>query len=313
VPAETAAHHLQHQPPAQRGPHQVGALPPLRRLVEADLAYHAEPVRHERDRALWADRFPRTPELTTLSAHPQVPATDFIREAVMLPREPTSKLKAAAWDARVAMPEMLIAATAAYVQRMVGTTDVLLNLLTTARKGALMRSVPGMVANSLPVPVTILPAMTLADLVVHAAEEIRRTVRHQHYRGQWVRNHMGLPGDLRPFGPTVNILGFNAERVFGGCTATAEELSTGPVDDIEFIAGETPAGEVSIHINANPALYSQEELAAHAARFVGFLADLAGLEPDEPLARLDIVPPAGRPAGMIGRSRRGRSCSRAGS
>ncbi len=279
-------------------PFGQSAPPPLSRLVEDDVAYHADAARHERDRAVWADRFPRTPELTTLSVHPPAPATDFIRETVVLPREAARKLKAAAWDARVALPEVLIAATAAYVQRMTGSSDVVLNLLTTARKGALMRTVPGMVANSLPVAMTILPGMTRGDLMVHAAEEIRRTVRHQRYRGQWVRNHMGLPGDLRPFGPSVNILGLNVERVFGGCTATAEELSTGPVDDIEFIAGEIPGGGVSVHVNANAALYSRAELAAHAARFGEFLENFADLDAGDPLARLDIVPEARQPAGV---------------
>ncbi len=278
-------------------PAEEGALPPLRLLVDDDVAYHAGSAHHERDRAMWTGRFPRTPELTALSARPPAPATDFVRASVLLPGEATRKLKAAAWDARVALPELLIAATAAYVQRMAGTPNVLLNLLTTARKGAAARSVPGMVANSLPLPVPIRPSMTRRDLVTGAAEEIRRTVRHQRYRGQRVRDHLGLPGDPRPFGPTVNILGLGAERLFGGCRATAHELSTGPVDDIEFIAGETPAGDLAVNVNANPALYRQDELAAHAARFVGFLADLADLGPDEPLARLDVGPATGHPAG----------------
>ncbi|WP_410641042.1 amino acid adenylation domain-containing protein [Amycolatopsis sp. lyj-346] len=272
-------------------------LPPLRLLVDDDVAYHADSARHERDRLMWTDRFPHVPEPTTLSARAPAPAADFIRESVRLPAEATEKLKAAAWDARVALPELLIAATAAYVQRMAGTTDVLLTLLTTARKGAAARSVPGMVANSLPLPVPVRPSMTRGDLVTAAAAEIRRTVRHQRYRGQRVRDHVGLSGDPRPFGPTVNILGLGAERTFGGCRATAHELSTGPVDDIEFIAGETPAGDLAVNVNANPARYRQDELAAHATRFVAFLADLAGLGPDEPLARLDAGPVTGHPAG----------------
>jgi hypothetical protein len=255
-----------------------GAPPPLRLLVEDDVAYHADPARHGSDRAMWASRFPGEREPTTLSSRPFVPATDFIRESALVPAEVARKLRAAAWDVRAALPGLLIAATAAYVQRMTGSPDVLLNLLTTARTDPRLRPVPGMVANAVPVPVTIRPGMTRGELVTEAAVEIKRTVRHQRYRGRRVREHLGLTGDPRPFGPTVNILRVGQERHFGGCRATVHDVSTGQVDDIEFVIGETPDGGLPITVIANPALYRQDEPAAHAARFVAFLEDFARKE-----------------------------------
>lgn len=252
-----------------------GAPPPLRLLVEDDVAYHADPARHERDRAMWAGRFPRTPAPTTLSSRPFTPATDFVREAATVPGEVARQLRAAAWDVRAALPGLLIAATGAYVQRMAGTPDVLLNLLTTARTDAQLRPIPGMVANALPVPVPIRPGMSRGELVAEAATEIKRTVRHQRYRGRRVREHLGLPGDPRPFGPTVNILRVGQERSFGGCRASVHDLSTGQVDDLEFVIGETPEGDLPLTVIANPALYRPDEVAAHAAGFVAFLADFA--------------------------------------
>jgi len=224
---------------------------------------------------MWASRFPVGREPTTLSSRPFVPAADFVRESTMVPGEVSRQLRAAAWDIRAALPGLLIAATAAYVQRVTGTADVLLNLLTTARTDSRLRSVPGMVANAVPVPVPIRPGMTRGELVTEAAVEIKRTVRHQRYRGRRVREHLGLPGDPRPFGPTVNILRVGQERFFGGCRATVHDVSTGQVDDIEFVIGETPEGGLPLTVIANPALYRQDEVAAHAARFVAFLADFA--------------------------------------
>ncbi|WP_206794704.1 condensation domain-containing protein [Amycolatopsis sp. MtRt-6] len=252
-----------------------GAPPPLRLLVEDDVAYHADPARHGTDRAMWASRFPGEREPTTLSSRPFAPAADFVRESALVPGEAARKLKAAAWHVRAALPGLLIAATGAYVQRMAGTPDVLLNLLTTARTDARLRPIPGMVANTLPVPVAIRPGMTRAELVAESAAEIKRTVRHQRYRGRKVREHLGLPGDPRPFGPTVNILRVGQERHFGGCRATVHDVSTGQVDDIEFVIGETPDGGLPVTVIANPALYDQDEVAAHATRFVAFLADFA--------------------------------------
>ncbi|MEQ0558026.1 condensation domain-containing protein [Amycolatopsis sp. NEAU-NG30] len=274
-----------------------GAPPPLRVLVEDDVAYQADPARHGDDRDMWAGRFSRTFAPTTLSSRPFAPATDFARESAVVPAEVTRKLEKIAWETRVALPELLIAAAAAYVQRMAGTPDVLVNLLTTARKGALMRSVPGMVANSVPVPVTVRPGMTRGELVAEAAVEIKQSVRHQRYRGRRVRRHMGLDGDPRPFGPTVNILRVGEERLFGGCSATVHDLSTGQVDDLEFVIGETPDGSLPLTVLGNPALYRRDELAAHAARLVAFLTDFAGLDPDVPLARIDVERATGHPAG----------------
>jgi len=252
-----------------------GGPPSLRLLVEDDVAYHADPARHGSDRAMWASRFPRKLEPTTLSSRPFVPAADFVRETALVPGDVARTLRAAAWEVRAALPGLLIAATAAYVQQLTGTTDVLLNLLTTARTDPRLRPVPGMVANAVPVPVAIRPGMTRGELVTEAAVEIKRTVRHQRYRGRRVRDHMGLPGDPRPFGPTVNILRVGQERFFGDCRATVHDVSTGQVDDIEFVIGETPEGGLPLTVIANPALYRQDEVAAHAARFVAFLADFA--------------------------------------
>ncbi|MDX3187121.1 condensation domain-containing protein [Streptomyces sp. MN03-5084-2B] len=250
-----------------------GAPPPLRLLVEDDVAYHADPVRQAEDRAMWASRFPVGREPTTLSSRPFVPAADFVRESTMVPGEVSRQLRAAAWDIRAALPGLLIAATAAYVQRVTGTADILLNLLTTARTDSRLRSVPGMVANALPVPVR--SGTAHGELVAQTVAEIKQTVRHQRYRGRRVREHLGLLGDPRPFGPTVNILRVGQERSFGGCRASVHDLSTGQVDDLEFVIGETPDGGLPLTVIANPALYRPDEVAAHAAAFVAFLADFA--------------------------------------
>ncbi|MEC3975542.1 non-ribosomal peptide synthetase [Amycolatopsis sp. H20-H5] len=271
-------------------PLSEGALRSLRLLIDDDVAYHDGSAQYQRDRAMWSERFPVTPELAGFSGRAAVPATDFIRECGILPRSVREKFEAAAWAARIAVPEALIAATVAYVQRMTGTSDVLVNMIASARKGAVMRTVPGMVANSLPLPMVIRPDMTRADLFAHAADEIKQTVRHQRYPVALVRNHMGLPGDSRPFGPTVNILGLGGEYSFANCVATAHDLTSGPVDDIEFMFGENAAGDFTLHVYANPALYSEQDLVKHVSQLVRYLTDFAGLGAQDRLARIDVAP-----------------------
>ncbi|WP_208630404.1 non-ribosomal peptide synthetase [Amycolatopsis kentuckyensis] len=157
---------------------------------------------------------------------------------------------------------------------------------------------PGVVANPLPLPLTVRPDMTRAELLAHTAAEVRRTVRHQRYRGRLVRGHLGLPGDVRPFGPAVNVLGLGEARSFGGCVATGRVLSTGPVDDLEFIIGETGGDGLFLDVNANPALYTGDELDGLLTLFVAFLAEFANFADDRPLARLDAGP--ARPVWGVG-------------
>ncbi|MEU5259418.1 amino acid adenylation domain-containing protein [Amycolatopsis sp. NPDC021455] len=266
------------------------ALVPLEVLVDDDRAYHAGSAEFDRDRALWTDRFPCPPEPTSLSGRAPALATDVVRRSARLSRSDAERLRESAWRARVALPELVVAATAAFAGRMTGSRDVLLTLLTTARRGAAARRAPGVVANPLPLPLTVRPEMTRGELLAHTAEEVRRTVRHQRYRGRLVRGHLGLPGDVRPFGPAVNVLGLGETRAFGGCTATGRVLSTGPVDDLELIVGETGGDGLFLDVNANPALYTGDELAGLLTLFVDFLAEFANFAGDRPLARLEAGP-----------------------
>ncbi|MEQ0558014.1 amino acid adenylation domain-containing protein [Amycolatopsis sp. NEAU-NG30] len=266
-----------------------GAFLPLARLVEDDRAYHDGSAEFEKDRALWTTRFPSAPAFTSLTGRAPALATGLVRRSARVSPATAERLKAAAWQARVALPEIVVAATAAFVQRMTASPDVLLTLLTAARRGGAARRVPGMVANQLPLPLTVRPGMTRDELLRHTAEETRLTLRHQRYRGRLVRGHMGLPGDVRPFGPAVNVLGVGQPR-FGGCEAIGHILSTGPVDDIEFIIGETESDGLSVDLNANPALYTGDELDALLTLFVDFLTEFADFPGDRPLARLETGP-----------------------
>jgi len=264
-------------------------LPPLAVLVDDDRAYRGGSAEFEKDRALWTERFPSPPEPTSLTGRAPVLATGLVRRSERLSPATAELLKASAWQGRVALAEIVVAATAAFVQRMSGSRSVLLTLPTASRHGGVVRKVPGMVANQLPLPLTVRPDMTRAELLRHASEEIRLTLRHQRYRGRLVRSHMGLPGDVRPFGPAVNVLGLGRPR-FGGCEATGHILSTGPVDDIEFIIGETEGDGLTLDVNANPALYTGDELAGLLRLFVDFLSEFANFADDRPLARLDAGP-----------------------
>ncbi|SKA13309.1 non-ribosomal peptide synthase domain TIGR01720/amino acid adenylation domain-containing protein [Marinactinospora thermotolerans DSM 45154] len=288
----TALHDALGDADADPGP----ALPPLRLLVEDELAYRAS-GRIDTDREFWTARFPHPPELTGFSgeggsAEPVASARAH-RHTRRIDPDTAGRLREVARAARTSWSVLAIAAAGVYTQRVTGLRDILLTLPVTGRSGRDARAIPGMRANFLPLPLRIRPSMARDDLVRHVAAEVRASLRHQLYRGERVRRDIGVPGDdIRPFGPTVNVLPPGEPMRFGAARAVVRNLSTGPVEDVQFLFEDLDDGGVALHVDANPLLYERAEAGAHADRLAHLLGQLS--EAGTTLARLSVLHPAER-------------------
>ncbi|KOU36274.1 condensation domain-containing protein, partial [Streptomyces sp. WM6378] len=270
-------------------PTTEGQLPPLHALVDDEREYTAS-RRFARDRDHWARTFADGPAPVSFAPHEVVPARGFLRRSVRLEESTVRRLRAAAREAEVTWPTLVIAAAGAYTQRMTGADEILLTLPVNARTSAAGRSVPGMVANYLPLRLTVHPATTPGRLLREVANSLLRTLKHQRYRGDRVRRDMGLRmDDRRPFGPFVNVLPPEPELSFGGCAVTLHNLSTGIVNDFMFAVSDSADDHVEIHLNANPELYTAEELDAHRDRFTAFLDAFSRCPLDRPLAGVGVL------------------------
>jgi L-arginine---[L-arginyl-carrier protein] ligase len=232
-----------------------GRLPSFRVLLDAEAAY-AESAASESDREFWAGRFAGTPEPVSLSTAPPARGTGLLRRSTTLPSAAAEPLRAAARRAGVTWAAFAAATVAAYTQRISGASDVMLTLPVTARTGPLSRSVPGMVANYLPLTVSVRPEMSRDDLLRTTSTELLKVLRHQRRRGDLIRKDIGLRlDDRRPFGPFVNVLPQEPRGRFGRCTAEPVNLSTGIVDDIIITVLDGPDGALDLHLNGNPRMY----------------------------------------------------------
>ncbi|MFH8800532.1 amino acid adenylation domain-containing protein [Streptomyces sp. NPDC017936] len=271
-----------------------GALPALRVLVDDEQAYLGS-AKHERDARFWAGRFPETPEPTRLSPRRPTRARHTLRWNSPVPAATVTRLERVAWESRVTLPAALVAATASYLAQVTGGSRVLLTLPVPARSTSAARTVPGMRANFLPLPLDVTPALTRDDLLEHTAAELRTTLRHQGYRGDRLRRELGLSADAElSYGPTVNVLESGADLVFGECTARLHNHSTGPVPGIQMIYLDAPDGRWTLRLDANPGLFTDEELAAHGERLLGYLESFALAPAGLPLGRVDVTLPAER-------------------
>ncbi|MBX7553605.1 amino acid adenylation domain-containing protein [Streptomyces sp. tea 10] len=259
-------------------------------LVAADTAYRGG-ERFAADREFWQQRLADCPEPVGLSDRSPVMAHGLVRHTEFLPGEAVEGLRDLAREVGVTWPAAMMTAAALYLQRSTGVDEVVLGVPVSCRLGRAARSVPGMVSNVVPLRVPVRQGATLAELLTQVSAELRAVVKHQHYRYEdLARDRRLLNGGGRLTGPEINIMMFDYQLRFGDCAAVVHNLSIGPSDDLSVIVYERSDGRgLQVDFDANPALYSDAEIAAHQRRFVGFLDRLATAGPDIAVGRLDLA------------------------
>jgi pristinamycin I synthase-2 len=283
--------HLVTQRVAEAYAGRVPEAAPLEPLVAADREYQGS-ARQRSDRDHWSRRLADRPEPVSLAGRPPAePARGILRRTATIDDAPLRELASrlgARWN------RVLIAAVAAYAQRMTGAPEVVLGLPVGGREGVTELSTPGMASNVLPLRLAPRADMTAEALVRHVAEETAELLAHQRYRGEDLRRDLAWPAAGRFFGPVVNIMGFGPELRFGEHRTTRHNLSTGPVEDLAVNVYDRRDGRgLRIDFDAHPERYTEAELAAHHGRFVGFLRRLAA-GADLPLGRIEVTAPEER-------------------
>ncbi|POX57921.1 non-ribosomal peptide synthetase, partial [Streptomyces sp. Ru62] len=279
------------------------AIPAFHQLLDGERRY-LESQQVDRDRAYWTGRLTASgdgpaPELVSLSDRDPAPGRSALRHTTTLSPGATEALRDLARTGKVTLPVLMVGAMAAYTQRVTGAAEPLLTLPVTGRTGAVAREIPGMLANYLPLAVRVRPELTAPQLLRRAWTEVSGALKHQRYRGDRIRRDIGLrTDDRRVFGPFINVLNQDPALAFGDCPGTVVNLSTGIVNDLIVTVLNTADGTMEIHLDGNPELYTDTDLAAHLARFEAFLADLATLPADQPLARIGVRAP-GEPVGLL--------------
>src|SRR5439155_8242797 len=107
--------------------------------------------------------------------------------------------------------------------------------------------------------------LTVAELVGHAAAQVREVLQHQHYQIAELRRLVGAGGDSPSlFGVSVNVMRFDYDFGFGGHRAIAHNLSLGPVEDFSIsVYDRADGGPLRVDFDANPALHGAADLALY--------------------------------------------------
>ncbi|MFJ7471833.1 amino acid adenylation domain-containing protein [Peribacillus frigoritolerans] len=271
---------------------EEGAFAPLRLLLEEDKAYRKS-EKFESDRQFWQDRFADQPEVMSLADRAPRTSKGFISQTGYLSSAATLSLKANAHTYSGSWHEVVIAVTAVYVNRLTGSEDVILSLPMMGRLGSSSLNIPSMVMNLLPLRLSVKPDMSFQELVKQVSKEVRTIRRHQNYRHEELRRDLKLLGDnQRLFGPQINVMPFDYGLDFSGNKAITHKLATGPVDDLSInIYDKSDGNGLRIDLDANPEVYTNEDLSIHHKRFVSFLEKVAAAENVRSIGEIDLLLP----------------------
>uniref|UniRef100_UPI003F4A428F amino acid adenylation domain-containing protein n=1 Tax=Nocardia sp. bgisy118 TaxID=3413786 RepID=UPI003F4A428F len=255
----------------------------LREIYDSEMSYR-ESSRFTADAEYWEQRIAEMPQRCSLVTG-VAPAHALGRDhRHQLSDEVKARLDAAATRFGVGAPGLVMAALAVYYAQATGAHDVVLSLPVSGRTTAMLRRSSGMLANVVPLHVTVGERTTLAEIVNAIRIEVSGALRHQRYRHEEIRQATGeveATGGRNLVGPVVNIMLFPGEVEFTGIETSLHVLTSGPIEDL-FVNIYQHGAQAPVHLDftANPDLYDEETLARHHLRFVKLFEGLLEAEPD---------------------------------
>jgi amino acid adenylation domain-containing protein len=264
-----------------------------RDIVADELAYRSS-EHHQRDRSYWLEQLADPPPRVTLSGRPSTRPTGFVKTTGRIPH--SLDLEELARRHGASPAALIVAATAIYLNRMTGAGEMVIGMPVAARIGPRSRSIVGMAANAVPLRVSIAPSDAIGEVIARTARSMRGAMRHQRYRTEDLRRDLGLkPSDPDICGTYVNFTPFEQGIAFGGHTISSNPLGNWRVEDLQVVyyGGNQPAGQ-RIDVVANPAHYTEAELAQHCRRFIRVLEQLAAAEADAPVRSIELLTTAER-------------------
>ncbi|GAA0477263.1 hypothetical protein GCM10010361_47170 [Streptomyces olivaceiscleroticus] len=261
-------------------------------LLEEETGYQGSPD-HESDRAHWFGHLADWPDRISLSdraAGASRPAERF-QSSVRIERIDELAVKhGTPWAV------VVLAATAAYLHRVTQQEEIVIGLPVRARTTRTALTTPGMLANVLPLRLSVRSDMPFRALVEHVSAQASEVLAHQRFRGEDLQRELRRAGAAdEPSGVVVNVVSFDGKIRFGGLQGAVHQLSSGPVRDlsIEFFGG-TEGADLRLSFDPNPELHDAETVAAHRDRLAAFLGFLVQADEQLPVGEIDILTAAER-------------------
>ncbi|MCJ0902137.1 non-ribosomal peptide synthetase [Rhodococcus sp. ARC_M6] len=269
-------------------------VPPLRplglqSLYELDASYRSS-TRFESDRRYWSELTAgmhepvRLSERRAATSMPQRMLTRTLDAALAVRITEVSKL----W--RSSEVPIIAGAYAVYLARTAGATEVTLSLPISGRTTAAMQRSGGMLANIVPLRVSVRPESTPIEIVNQLSIQLTGALRHQRFRYEDMPDQDFHGGTRDSAGPAVNIMMFHNAIRLGGVVGEFHVLTSGPIDDLFFsIYPAAAGGDIRLGFEANPHVYSEADLGVHYQQFMHVLSEFVDASADRAVGQLGVL------------------------
>jgi len=270
----------------------IGESPfaPLETLLQSEAEYKSS-SRYKKDRQYWLGNLINLPETASLSRR-VLPENGkkLLRKNMHLSQSLTNQITLLAQSLGASLPQTLIALVSAYFYRMTGAEDLVFAMPVTARTNRSQRSIPGMMANAVPIRLSLSNEITLEQLIKQVSKVVLKALRHQQYRYEDLKRELGLMSAGQQIASLgVNIEPFDYQLAFGDCSTSLHNLSNALIDDLTvFIFDRHDNNGLKIEFDANPTRYTEQELENHLAQFAR-LIDAMMLTPAGPISKATLL------------------------
>jgi len=251
-------------------------------VVQDDQTYQNSP-RCNASRDFWLSRLPQSPRPVSLSRS-RAPIEQWpLHLSTEINSDTFSQLKHFAQEVDCNWADVITGAVAALIYQRTAAGDIILGLPVMGRIGTPALRVPAMVMNIAPLRLQTKNLRNLQDWAKQVAAEQNICRPHQRYRYEHLRRDLNaVGGDKRLYGPVVNIMPFDRQLRFGKASAQVRNLSAGPVEDISFAFVLQPDNSLRFDLEANPARYTEQQLADYQQQLLAIFADVAQPLPISP-------------------------------
>jgi glyine---[glycyl-carrier protein] ligase len=268
----------------------------LQTLLDEQRAYLNSP-QLAADRQYWHARLAGWRERASVASRLGTAASQTITHSLSVPPAVKDGLIAAAALHRGTLPQILIASVAVLYHRLTGMSDLVLSIPVSGRFRA-TRDVPVTAANVLPLRLALDADMTAGDIVQLVSREVRGMVRHQRYRGERLVQETLGPGS-QSFGPTVNVMPFYEDMLFGA-PASGDNICIGPVPDLMVSLCPMDDGRgLRLDLEGNKGRYDTRDIQALTLCLVRVLEAIAA-DPARRVGAIELMDAAERRRLLVG-------------
>ncbi|MCG1056113.1 amino acid adenylation domain-containing protein, partial [Mycetohabitans sp. B5] len=255
-------------------------------LLQSEAHYRAC-TQFKRDQKYWLKHCAILPEPTTLAGREATASIHCLRQSIHIDKADLYKHCTSNTEASY-LAQLITATMAAYIYRLTGAQEVVLGFPVASRPEA-DKYVPGTAVNELPIRLAVQPDISLSSLVRQVKKEIQQGLRHQSYQTELIRQRWGLAQKQRTLGPTINFTLFDYILYFGSHTSSTSYIFNGPVGDLSIAFYDLPHNDqIRIDFDANPALYTIEDLKLHQDRFLK-LVNVLSANPKQSIGCVDLL------------------------